>query len=42
MYELNRMYGFTKFIVLVPSTPIKEGTKAFVQSDYARSASRLS
>ncbi|MDK1359659.1 type III restriction-modification system endonuclease [Arthrobacter sp. zg-Y1219] len=36
MYELNRMYGFTKFIVLVPSTPIKEGTKAFVQSDYAR------
>lgn len=35
MYELNRLYGFTKFIVLVPSTPIKEGTKAFVQSDYA-------
>lgn len=36
MYELNRLYGFTKFIVLVPSTPIKEGTKAFMQSDYAR------
>lgn len=35
MYELNRLYGFTKFIVLVPSTPIKEGTKAFVQSEYA-------
>lgn len=35
MYELNRLYGFTKFIVLVPSTPIKEGTKAFVQSNYA-------
>lgn len=35
MYELNRIYGFTKFIILVPSTPIKEGTKAFVQSDYA-------
>lgn len=35
MYELNRLYGFTKFIVLVPSTPIKEGTKAFIQSDYA-------
>lgn len=35
MYELNRIYGFTKFIVLVPSTPIKEGTKAFVQSEYA-------
>ncbi|WP_136036343.1 type III restriction-modification system endonuclease [Microbacterium sp. K35] len=36
MYELNRLYGFTKFIVLVPSTPIKEGTKAFMKSDYAR------
>ncbi|MCT2033592.1 type III restriction-modification system endonuclease [Dietzia cinnamea] len=36
MYELNRLYGFTKFIILVPSTPIKEGTKAFVQSEYAR------
>lgn len=36
MYELNRLYGFTKFIILVPSTPIKEGTKAFIQSDYAR------
>ena len=36
MYELNRLYGFTKFIVLVPSTPIKEGTKTFIQSEYAR------
>jgi type III restriction enzyme len=36
MYELNRMYGFTKFIILVPSTPIKEGTKAFVQSESSR------
>lgn len=35
MYELNRLYGFTKFIVIVPSTPIKEGTKAFIQSEYA-------
>lgn len=35
MYELNRLYGFTKFVILVPSTPIKEGTKAFVQSEYA-------
>lgn len=35
MYELNRLYGFTKFIVLVPSTPIKEGTKAFMKSEYA-------
>lgn len=36
MYELNRLYGFTKFILLVPSVSIKEGTKAFIRSDYAR------
>lgn len=36
MYELNRLYGFHKFILLVPSTPIKEGAKAFIGSDYAR------
>lgn len=36
MYELNRLYGFNKFILLVPSMPIKEGTKAFIESDYAR------
>lgn len=35
MYDLNRLYGFTKFIVLVPSTPIKEGTRSFMQSEYA-------
>ncbi|WP_296239424.1 type III restriction-modification system endonuclease [uncultured Lawsonella sp.] len=36
MFELNRLYGFHKFIVLVPSTPIKEGTRAFIKADYAR------
>lgn len=36
MYELNKNYGFNKFIILVPSTPIKEGTKMFIESDYAR------
>ncbi|MCF2699847.1 type III restriction-modification system endonuclease [Fusobacterium mortiferum] len=36
MYELNKNYGFNKFIILVPSTPIKEGTKTFIESDYAR------
>ena len=36
MYELNRLYGFHKFILLVPSTPIKEGAKSFIGSDYAR------
>lgn len=36
MYELNKNYGFNKFIILVPSTPIKEGTKNFIESDYAK------
>lgn len=36
MFELNRLYGFHKFIILVPSTPIKEGTHAFIKANYAR------
>lgn len=36
IYELNRMYGFNKFIILVPSTPIKEGSKSFLQADYSK------
>lgn len=36
MYELNKRYGFHKFIILVPTTPIKEGTKSFIESDYAK------
>ncbi|MDR6938522.1 type III restriction-modification system endonuclease [Arcanobacterium hippocoleae] len=36
MFELNRLYGFHKFIILVPSTPIKEGTRSFMKADYAR------
>lgn len=36
MYELNSKYGFHKFIILVPTTPIKEGTKSFIESDYAK------
>ena len=35
MYELNKLYGFTKFIILVPSTPIREGVQSFITSDYA-------
>lgn len=35
MYELNRL-GFNKFIILVPSTPIKEGTKSFIEADYSK------
>lgn len=36
MYELNKSYGFYKFIILVPTTPIKEGTHSFIRSDYAK------
>ncbi|WP_151528700.1 MULTISPECIES: type III restriction-modification system endonuclease [Corynebacterium] len=36
MFELNRLYGFHKFIILVPSTPIKEGTRSFIKADYVR------
>lgn len=33
MLELNREYGFNKFIIITPTVPIKEGTKAFLQSE---------
>lgn len=36
MHELNQMYGFHKFIVLVPSTPIREGAKSFLEADYSK------
>ena len=36
MYELNEMYGFNKFILLVPSPHIKEGSKSFLQADYSK------
>lgn len=36
MYELNKLYGFYKFIILVPTTPIKEGTYSFINSEYAK------
>lgn len=31
IFELNRRYGFTKFIIVVPSIAIKEGTKKSLQ-----------
>ena len=37
MYELHKRFGLHKFIVLVPSVSIKEGTRAFIEADYARS-----
>ena len=36
MYELNKRYSFYKFIILVPTTPIKEGTKSFIEANYAK------
>ena len=31
IFELNRNYNFTKFVIVVPSLPIKEGTKKSLQ-----------
>lgn len=36
MYELNYLYGFNKFIILVPSTPIREGAKSFLTAAYSK------
>lgn len=33
IYELNKNYGIHKFIILVPSLPIKLGTIKFIQAD---------
>lgn len=32
--ELNKKYGFNKFIIVVPSIPIKAGVLKFLRSDY--------
>lgn len=36
MYELHQKYGLFKFVIAVPSPSIKEGTRSFIISDYAR------
>ncbi|WP_416177228.1 type III restriction-modification system endonuclease [Dialister sp.] len=36
MYELHRLYGFNKFIIIVPTLAIKAGTSQFLQDPYAR------
>lgn len=33
IFELNALYGFNKFIIVVPTLPIKAGTKQFIQSN---------
>ncbi len=32
IYELNEKYGFNKFIIVVPTLPIKAGTQQFISS----------
>lgn len=36
IYELHKKYGLFKFIIVVPSPAIKEGTRNFILSDYAK------
>lgn len=36
MFELHKLYGINKFILLVPTVPIKEGIKSFLQSNYMK------
>lgn len=36
MYELHERFGMYKFIIVVPSSAIKEGVKSFLTADYAR------
>ncbi|WP_283748979.1 type III restriction-modification system endonuclease [Bacillus cereus] len=36
MFELNREYGINKFIIIVPTLPIKAGTEQFLKSDSTR------
>ena len=36
MYELHKRYGVNKFIVVVPSLPIKAGAKSFLSDSYVK------
>jgi len=36
IFELNKLYGIFKFIIIVPTLPIKAGTINFLKSDSAR------
>lgn len=36
MFELHQKYGFNKFVIAVPSLPIKEGIKSFIEDGYVR------
>lgn len=36
MYDWHQKYGLFKFVIVVPSPGIKEGTRSFIESDYAK------
>jgi type III restriction-modification system enzyme res len=36
IYELHKRYGFNKFIIAVPSLPIKAGAKQFISDTYVK------
>lgn len=36
IYELNHNYGLNKFIIIVPTLPIKAGTKQFIEDRYSK------
>jgi hypothetical protein len=36
IYELHKRYGFNKFIIAVPSLPIKAGVKQFISDKYVK------
>lgn len=36
MYELHKRYGINKFIVAVPTLPIKAGAKQFMEDEYVK------
>ena len=36
MFALHEKYGFNKFIIVVPTLPIKAGTHQFIKADYVK------
>ena len=36
MYELNEMLGFNKFVIAVPTTAIREGSRNFIEAEYSK------
>ncbi len=36
IYELHKRFGFNKFVVVVPSLPIKEGARSFIDDNYVK------